>query len=132
MAKFPSPEWVDILRDKLNADEQYARIAQNWEGDLLLMVEPDAALQEPIAYYLDLWHGKCRAAFVASLPMENQPAFTIKSPFQNFARVLKNELDPMQALLTRKLGVQGNMSVLMRNIPTILDFVRCAREITDS
>ena len=36
----------------------------------------------------------------------------------------------MQAMLTRKLDVKGNMAVMMRNVPTILDFVRCAREMT--
>ena len=131
IATFPSPEWIDVLKDKLNSDEQYARIAKNWEGDVSLLIEPDETLSEPIAYYLDLWHGKCRTAFVAHLPTDITPAFTIKSPYHNFVKVLKNELDPMQAMLTRKLGVQGSMSVLMRNIPSILDFVRCAREITD-
>jgi putative sterol carrier protein len=38
----------------------------------------------------------------------------------------------MQALMTRKLHVQGNMATLMRNVPTVLDFVRCAREVTDA
>jgi putative sterol carrier protein len=47
-------------------------------------------------------------------------------------KVLSGELDPMQALLTRKLGVQGSMAVLMRSIPTVLDFVRCCKEVTDS
>jgi len=37
----------------------------------------------------------------------------------------------MQAMLTRKLGVQGNMAVMMRSVPVVLDFVRCAREVTD-
>jgi hypothetical protein len=29
------------------------------------------------------------------------------------------------------LGVYGNMAVLMRSVPTVLDFVRCCREVTD-
>jgi putative sterol carrier protein len=37
----------------------------------------------------------------------------------------------MQALMTRKLSVHGNMAVLMRNVPTVLEFVRCCREVTD-
>jgi putative sterol carrier protein len=36
----------------------------------------------------------------------------------------------MQAMLTRKLDVKGNMAVMMRSVPVVLDFVRCAREIT--
>jgi hypothetical protein len=28
--------------------------------------------------------------------------------------------------------VAGSMAVMMRNIPTVLDFVRCCREVTTS
>jgi putative sterol carrier protein len=38
----------------------------------------------------------------------------------------------MQALMTRKISVKGNMAILMRSVPTVLDFVRCCREVTDS
>jgi len=63
----------------------------------------------------------------------NQKAvFTLRGPYGNYARLLEGKLEPMTALLTRKLGVQGNMAVLMRNIPTVLDFVRCCREVTDN
>ena len=63
---------------------------------------------------------------------EPKPTFTLHAPYENATRLLKGELEPMQALLTRKVGVQGNMAVLMRSVPTVLDFVRCCREVTDS
>jgi hypothetical protein len=34
MALFPSAEWVQVAVDKLNADQRYAQIAKNWEGDI--------------------------------------------------------------------------------------------------
>ena len=80
--------------------------------------------------YLDLWHGKCRGTEITSDISSHSPAFTLKAGYTNFARVLKGNLDPMQAMLTRKLDVKGNMAVMMRNVPTVLDFVRCAREMT--
>jgi len=55
----------------------------------------------------------------------------MKASLGNFLSVLRGDLDPMQAMLTRKLGVKGNMAVMMRNVPTVLDFVRCAGEVTD-
>jgi putative sterol carrier protein len=132
MAKFPTDEWVVALMDKLNSDERYAQIASKWEGDMRFVVEASGPLKETKMYYIDLWHGKCRAAFTEDEPGNRIPAFTLKAPYENFARVVTGKLDPMQALMTRKLGVQGNMAVLMRSVPTVLDFVRCAREITDS
>jgi putative sterol carrier protein len=132
MAVFPSSEWVTSLMEKLNTDAQYAQVAHNWEGDMKFLIEPGGALKERKMYYLDLWHGKCRAAYEIDSTNDRQAAFTLKAPYDNFVRVLKGELDPLQAMLTRKLGVQGNMMVMMRSVPTVLDFVRCCRENTDS
>jgi putative sterol carrier protein len=132
MAKFPTAEWIQALNEKLNSDERYAQVARNWEGDMLFQVDPGGILTETAQFYLDLWHGKCRDAFVVDGTREVNPVFTLKAPYDNYVRLLKGELEPMQALLTRKIGVQGNMAVLMRSIPTVLDFVRCCREVTDS
>lgn len=132
MAKFPESEWIAVLKDKLNSDEKYAKIARNWEWDILFAIEPDAVLQTPVKYYLDLWHGRCRDAYEVGDNQAPKPAFVLTAPYNNFVRILKGELDPMQAMLTRKLSVQGNMVVMMRNVPTVLDFVRCCREMTDS
>lgn len=132
MAQFPSAQWIVTLMDKLNNDEHYAQVARNWEGDMVFLIEPGGSLAEPRYYYLDLWHGKCRDAYTLEDGMDRKAVFTLKAPYENYVRLLKGELDPMQAMLTRKLAVQGNMAILMRNVPTVLDFVRCCREITDS
>jgi hypothetical protein len=38
----------------------------------------------------------------------------------------------MQALMTRMVSIQGSMAYMMRNVPTIIDFVRCCQEVTHS
>lgn len=131
MATFPSPDWIEALKEKLNADEPYAQVARNWEGDMIFEIEPDGALAEKVVYYLDLWHGKCRDAYLLGDGQTPRPTLTLRAPFGNYVRLLIGDIDPMQALLTRKISVQGNMAILMRNVPTVLDFVRCCREITD-
>lgn len=130
MAIFPSQEWLLALMDKLNTDEKYAQVAQKWEGDMLFLVDASGNLEQPVTFYLDLWHGKCRDAYLVENNREVKAVFSLKGPYDHYVRLLKGEMDPMQALLTRKLGVHGNMAVLMRNVPTVLDFVRCCREIT--
>lgn len=132
MATFPTDEWVVAVSDKLNNDEKYSQIARNWEGDMIYVVEPGGELKEPIIFYLDLWHGKCRDAYRVGDPQAVKAVFTLKAPYDNYVRLLRGQLEPMQALLTRKLVVQGNMATLMRNVPTVLDFVRCCREVTDN
>jgi putative sterol carrier protein len=127
---FPSEEWLQALKDYLNSSEKYAHTARNWEGDLLFDIEPSGALTERTFVYLDLWHGKCRDAYM----MEDdgqKAAFVLRAPFDNFVRVLTGELDPMQAMMTRKLKVDGSMTYMMRNVPTVLEFVRSAQAVTD-
>jgi len=128
---FPNQEWLDGFVQKLNTDEKYALIAAQWEADMNFVIQPSGALTETVAIYLDLWHGKCRQAYFVLTPeQQRQAVFTLSAPYENMLKVIKGGMDPMQAMLTRKLDVKGNMAVMMRNVPTVLDFVRCAKEIT--
>jgi putative sterol carrier protein len=38
----------------------------------------------------------------------------------------------MQAMMTRRLQVAGNMAYILRNVPVVLDFVRCCRQVVAS
>jgi putative sterol carrier protein len=129
-AIFPSAEWLKVLDEKLNTDTRYAEIAKKWEGDMGIVIEPAGPLTEKQYYYLDLWHGTCRKAEILPNFDSIKPAFLLTATYDNITKILTGQLDPMQAMMTRKLHVQGNMAVMMRSVPIVLDFVRCAREIT--
>lgn len=138
-ALFPSQAWVEALVRVLNNDARYAEIARNWEGDLLFVVKPDGDDGEPTEpppshVYLDLWHGKCRSGryLPPGDPDLPNPAFTMTAAFGQFGHILGGKLDPMQAMLTRRLQVAGNMAYILRNIPVVLDFVRCCRLAADA
>ncbi len=130
-AIFPSAEWLTALQAKLNADAHYANIARNWEGDLMFLIEPEGSLAQPLTMYVDLWHGKCRSVdYAPDSAKYPRPTFVLRSPYNNFTAILQGRLDPMTAMMTSKLKVQGSLGYMMRNVPTVLDFVRCCREIT--
>jgi putative sterol carrier protein len=131
-AIFPTAEWMQSIKQKLNIDEKYAQVAKNWEGDMRIILEPEGSLMETMWLYFDLWHGKCRDAYIEDQTSTNSPAFILNAPYGNFVKVLSGNIGPMQALMTRKLGVHGSMAYMMRNVPTILDFVRCCQEVTHS
>lgn len=132
--RFPSEEYVQAVMDVLNQDEQYAQIARNWEGDLVFVIEPDKGVNStdlPMMLYFDLWHGKCREVRVIDPEFEEVPdaAFTLTAPQANYLQILQGELDPMQAMITRRLKVEGSMAYMLRNVPTVLDFVRCCSSV---
>ncbi len=132
--RFPSEEYVQAVMDVLNNDEQYAEIAKNWEGDILFLIEPDKGIESagfPMTLYFDLWHGKCREVRVIDPEVEEVPdaAYTLIAPQANYLRVLRGELHPMQAMVTRRLKVEGSMAYMLRNVPTVLSFVRCCSSV---
>ena len=127
----PSEEWLKGLEEKLNSDEHYAEIAKNWEGDLFFYIEPEGNLKEQLTFYIDLWHGKCRKVEYKALPANYpKPVFVLTADYNNITAVLTGKLNPMTAMMTMKLKVHGSMAYMMRNVPTVLDFVRCAQEVT--
>lgn len=130
-AIFPSEDWLKGLEDKLNSDAKYAELAKNWEGDLFFNIEPEGNLKEPLTFYLDLWHGKCRKVeYKPDASAHPNPAFILSASYDNIIAVLSGKMNPMTAMMTMKLKVNGSMGYMMRNVPTVLDFVRCAQEVT--
>ena len=130
-AIFPSEEWLRGLEEKLNSDSRYNEIAKNWEGDLLFLIEPDGSLKERLTFYLDLWHGRCRRVeYKPTVDSHPNPAFTLTASYKDITSLLLGKLNPMTAMMTSKLKVKGSMAYMMRNVPTVLDFVRVAQEVT--
>ncbi len=130
-AQFPSVEWLGGLEEKLNTDEKYAQVAKNWEGDLLFLIEPEGNLDQQLTFYLDLWHGACRSVDYNPGPEKYlEPVFKLTAKYNHITAILTGKLDPMTAMMTNKLKVKGSLGYMMRNVPTVLDFVRCAREVT--
>jgi putative sterol carrier protein len=130
-AIFPSEEWLKGLEAKVNADTQYREIAKNWEGDVFFIIEPSGNLDERLTFYLDLWHGTCRK--VDYKPQPNAyptPTFTLTATYTDITSILTGKLNPMTAMMTSRLKVKGNLGYMMRNVPTVLDFVRVAQTAT--
>ena len=130
-AIFPSEEWLNGFERQLNSDPRYAEIAKNWEGDIFIVVEPSGNLNQRITFYLDLWHGTCRKVDYEPQPASYpNPTFTLTATYTDITSILTGKLNPMTAMMTSRLKVKGNLGYMMRNVPTVLDFVRVAQTAT--
>ncbi len=121
---FPSDAWIKAIMEDLNASEAYQKAAANWEGDFFFVIEPGGTLETTVILYMDLWHGKCRAAFAVdgSVP---KPAFKLSGPVETWKKVMTGKLDPIQAMMTGRLRLTGNMAMVMKN-------VRAAKELVEA
>jgi putative sterol carrier protein len=132
LAVFPSAEWMKATQDKLNTDEKYAQVAKNWEGDMRIVIEPGDKLPDGRWLYWNLYHGTCLEACIEDQTTSKNPAFVLNASYPNVIKVLSGEVSVMQALMTRMVSIRGNFGYVMRNIPVVLDFVRCCQEVTHS
>jgi putative sterol carrier protein len=131
MAKvqFGSPEWIQVLHNELNNSQAYEEAAKNWEGDFNFVVEPEGPVTETTYLYMDLWHGKCRAAYVVTDPTEKKPAFVMSGKYGKWKKVVMAQLDPIQALMTGQLKLKGPMPMIMKNVKAAQEIVRACTRI---
>ncbi|MBC7264758.1 MAG: SCP2 sterol-binding domain-containing protein [Chloroflexi bacterium] len=129
MAIFGSAEWLQAFHEAINASKSYEEAAKTWEGDFYFVVEPEASQTEPVYYYVDLWHGKSRRAFIVKDESEMQPEFVISAPPSVWRKVIEKKLDPIQGLVTRQLKLKGNMGKIMRAVKAAQELVNCTTKV---
>ena len=150
--RYGSEEWIKALRTALNSSPAYEQAAKNWEGDFYFVVEPEvspgkptlwvadpgkpdapvlleASQAKPIYLYLDLWHGKCREAYIVNDPKEKNPAFVMSGPYSKWKQVTQAQLNPIQALMTGQMKLKGNMAMVMKHVKAAQEIIRACTRI---
>jgi putative sterol carrier protein len=127
--KFGTDAWVKELQSQLNSSSAYEESAKTWEGDFYFLVEPDGALTESVYIYLDLWHGKCREAFIAQDKDAKKPAYVMSGLYSRWVKVVTAQLDPLQALATGQLKLKGNMIMVMKHVKAAQEIIKACTRI---
>lgn len=127
-----SDEWADSYVKALNNNANYKAAASWWEGDFIFIIEPSGNLDHEIKMFIGLYKGDCTGAKTLAPGEEydilppNSPArplkegekvgaeFVFSGPYDNWVKVLKKELDPIQGLMAGKFKLVGNMAKVMR------------------
>jgi len=125
VTRFPSAEWARIFEGSLNENAAYEEAAQAWEGEIFLLILPDATAAHGEGVFLDLYHGKCRSARFVADATGVTAEFVFEGTRENWARVFHHELDPINALLSGTFKIRGNLAKAMR-------FTRAAKELVDT
>lgn len=127
---FATDAWVARLQEELNQSQAYQAAAKEWEGDFLFIVEAEGHRPEPVYMYMDLYHGKCRQAFILNEPDSLTAEYRVSGKLRVWRAITQQELDPIKALLTRQLSLKGNMAKVMRNVKAATELVNCTTRLT--
>jgi putative sterol carrier protein len=125
--RFPSDEWIKIFKEELNNSKAYEEAAKDWEGDFLFVITPDENLRKEVVFYIDLWHGKCRDAYLVK--GEKNAMFIFKGPYSNWKKVIRKELDPIRGLIRGMFTVEGDSRVILDQAKAAQELVNTASKI---
>jgi putative sterol carrier protein len=120
-----SASWARAWQELLNSSATYAKAAATWEGSVALVMTPSPAdgLSAARGVFLDLWHGHCREARVASPADLQAAAYVLEAPPPVWKGVMAAELSPLVALMAGKLRLTRG------NIMSLLPYAGAAREL---
>ena len=127
-----SDSWVKGWGEKLSTSDVYRATASKWEGDIVLVMEPDDGLgvTERQTVYLDLWHGDCRDTRVATEEDEREAAYVISASAHSWREILEGSLDPIMALMRGRLTLKkGSLASLLPYTSAAKELVVSAREV---
>lgn len=111
---FPSEEWLKELSDRLNADPNYAKAAANWEGTFVFHILPGEGLDEEYILWADPTHGIWKDPKRIKNINEETVNHGLTGIYSIWKKVIKGELDPIRAMITRKMKVIGSMAYILK------------------
>lgn len=106
-------EWAGRWCRALNASAAYRAAGARWEGDVALVMsaEPGSAVR---AVYLDLHHGECRSARVASEADLASASYVMEAGSATWQELLGGRTPPLMALLSGRLRLtRGSLAALV-------------------
>lgn len=130
--KFPSPEWADAFKQAIEASPGYRQAGATWtHGVVAMVVKADAALgiAEDIALWLDLHEGACREVKIVGRAQAEKAPFCIAGEYARWKSVLRKELDPIKAMMQKKLELKGQMTIIVKYVNASKELVECATRV---
>ncbi len=111
--------WAETWAAELNRSAAYREAARAWEWPIVFVLEePAGSSARRRSVYLDLWRGECREARAASDADLSTAPYVIAAPAAVWGEILAGRLDPLMALLRRKLAVRRGKVMTLARYPS--------------
>ena len=121
-----SHKWALALGAALESSAAYRDAARRWDGAVCLERTADAGDEAPaVAVFLDLAHGRCHAARLATDADRRQARYIISGPLTAWLTVLRGDEAPTVALM------RGHLTLSKGMLPMLLPHVGAANALVD-
>ena len=120
MATFPSKEWCEEAVRLVNADPEISLAAQGWQGEIGVIVDAEPGkLARAFVVHLVPRGGRIEKLRVLDEPDdldELDPAYLARAPYTVWKQLLQGSLDPVEAVLRRRIAVKGDLQQLIERL----------------
>lgn len=120
MPLFPSRAWADQAVALFNADPDSVAAGRGWTGDFGVVIEAERGKLEAtfVAYVLPR-DGRISELRVLADPDdldELEPVYRLQAPYSVWKGLLQGTVDPVQAIVQRKLRVDGDVQPILERM----------------
>lgn len=120
MPIFPSKEWCEEAIRLANADPEAVDAGEGWKGDIGIIMEAEPGkLPKAFVVYCEPKDGKITRLKILADPddlEEIEPSYLARAPYSVFKALLTGELDPMEAVLRRRISFKGDVQPLVERM----------------
>ena len=139
-----SKDWLDMYKDKLNANEAYAKAASWWTGDFVFIVRASGNLDHDILSFIGLHKGECTGVKLLSSEDEFEVVapggsassddkiaveYTYEASYDSWVEILEGKLDTIRGLLSGKAKIQGEMAKVLKATDAAKELVRSSTAV---
>ena len=127
-AEIFTDDWAQLWAERINANDDYRKAAEKWEGaiGLEMTADSDMGIPEDRVVIADLWHGDCRSARSGGHADLDDVPYLIKSTPTIWKKVLAGKTDPIVGIMGKKLELaKGSLFAL-------LPYAKAAKELVKS
>jgi len=118
---FPSREWCEEAVRLTNADPESAAAGRGWVGDFGAIIEAERGklARTFVVHVKPNRLGHIESVEVLEDPDDLddiEPAYLARAPYSVWKALLQGTLDPVEAVLKRRIEVQGDLQPLMERM----------------
>lgn len=122
-----SDEYRNIFKEKINNDEEYAKLASSVDDSytLVLQAEPDKGVMETRIVGFEIKGGQMTDIWTG----ERKTSFILSASYRVWVDILVGKIGANRAFITRKLNIKGNMPRLLKTAKATDRLVALLREV---
>lgn len=130
---FPSIDWFEELKERLNDNETYAEQAAGYgvdfDGDYVFTIEAGDGLTETVHYYVGLEDGECTGVREVDSPDAVDTGFQLSGEYDSWKSVVRGEMGAVEGIMGGDLELDGDMNTLLKYQDAATTFVDTCSEI---